>query len=51
MEPFLKEAEKVLLVAELKKHATTFDFDSPSLRKATTVTHSINSGDDSPLHL
>lgn len=50
VEPCLEGAENVLLVAELKKCSTAFDFDSPSLAKATTVTHSIKTGDACPLH-
>lgn len=47
MELSLEGAVKVLLVAELKKHATVFDFDSSSLGKATTLAHSIDIGDAS----
>lgn len=50
VEPSLEEAEKVLLVAEQKKPAAVFDFDSPFLGNATTVTHTIDTGDASPLH-
>lgn len=50
IEPSLEEAQSVLLVAELKKHAAAFDYDSPSFGEATTMTHSIDTGEASPLH-